>query len=359
MQARHVLTYLAAAGAALAPLGCGRGVTVLGAGATFPAPLYKRWMREYYLRHPDVRVSYQPIGSGAGIRQFTEGLTDFGASDAFMSDDEIKLFHETKRPHRNEGLLQVPLTAGSVVLCYNVPGVGPGLRLTRKAYVDIFLGKITSWDDKAIKDVNPDVELPGLPITVVRRAESSGTTAAFTGHLNAIDPRWKKDRGGPGAGKSINWPTGIGARGNDGVAALIDQTPGAIGYIEYGYADLAQLPMADLQNRKGLPRWYRPAPRFIRPTPESGRLSLAVKKIPDDFKVVVPDPDEPGGYPIVTYTWVLLYRKYENAQTAATLKAVLRYCLTDGQAIAADLGYIPLPKDLIDKALKAVESIEP
>jgi phosphate transport system substrate-binding protein len=286
-----------------------------------------------------------------------------------MSADEIKEFHakEAERPNRNKGLLQVPLTAGSVVLCYNVPGVGPGLKLTRDTYVGIFLGKITSWNDPAIQASNPDVDLPSLDITVVRRSDGSGTTYAFTSHLNAIDPRWHKDKGGPGAGKSVTWPVGIGGRGNNGVAAWIDQTPGAIGYIEYGYADLARreaektgkknnLPMADLQNKKG---------RFIEPGPDSGRLALAEAKVPSDpnvpfdFKLAVPDPVGPDAYPIVTYTWALLYLKYKDAKKAATLREVLRYCLTDGQKIAGELGYIPLPKDLTERALKAVDTIQP
>jgi phosphate transport system substrate-binding protein len=376
MRARHVLLHLAAFGVALTPVGCGgSGVNVFGAGASFPAPLYKRWMREYHLAHRDVRVSYQAIGSGAGIRQFTQGVVDFGATDAFMSADEIKEFHakEAERPNRNKGLLQVPLTAGSVVICYNVPGVGPGLKLTRDTYVGIFLGKITSWNDPAIQASNPNVDLPSLEITVVRRAESSGTTAAFTTHLNAIDKRWHKDNGGPGAGKSVVWPVGIGGRGNNGVAALIDQTPGAIGYIEYGYAELARieaqrtggrnnLPMADLQNKYAL---QHKTDRFIEPGPDSGRLALAEAKVPTDpnmpfdFKLAVPDPEGPDAYPIVTYTWALLYTEYRDGKKAATLREVLRYCLTDGQKIAGELGYIPLPEALIARALKAVDTIQP
>jgi phosphate ABC transporter phosphate-binding protein len=210
-------------------------VTLQGAGATFPAPLYKRWFLEYYKLHPEIRVNYQPVGSGAGIRQFTEGVTTFGASDAYMSQAEIDRVREKARD-----VVLLPMTAGSIVLCYNLPGGIGGLKLARKAYVDIFLGNITSWADPRIQKDNPDAYLPDVPITVVRRSDGSGTTYAFTNHLNAISDDWKKDKGGPGKGKSVSWPVGIGGKGNSGVAALIEQTPGAIGYLEYGYAELLQ-----------------------------------------------------------------------------------------------------------------------
>jgi phosphate transport system substrate-binding protein len=193
-------------------------VTIQGAGATFPAPLYKRWFLEYYKLHPEVRVNYQAIGSGAGIRQFTEGLTVFGASDAAMSKTEVELFQK----HRGGDVQLVPMTAGSVVLCYNVPGVAKDLKLTRRAYLRIFLGEITTWNDQAIATTNPGLPLPSLNITVVRRADSSGTTYAFTNHLKAagenVGIKWT-----PGVGKSVVWPKKemIGGRGNPGVAALI------------------------------------------------------------------------------------------------------------------------------------------
>jgi phosphate transport system substrate-binding protein len=331
----------AALATALCAGGCSGGniIDLQGSGATFPAPLYKRWFLEYYKAHPDVEVNYQAIGSGAGIRQFTQELVDFGASDAAMSDKEIEKV-------RN-GVLLLPMTAGSVVLSYNVPGVTQPLTLSRDAYSRIFLNQITTWDDEAIRKTNPGVNLPSDEIVVVRRAEGSGTTFAFTNHLSAISPAWKK---GPGVGKSVVWPKSIGARGNEGVTALIQQTPGAIGYLEYGYADLAKLPMAVLENHAG---------KYVAPGPESGKAALKGAKIPENLRVFIPDPEGEDAYPIVTYTWILCYQKYADAQRAQTLKEVLRYCLTDGQPIAAKLGYIPLPEGVVRLVLAQVDRIQP
>ncbi len=330
---------VAAAAMLCSACGDGRVVDLQGSGATFPAPLYKRWFLEYYRAHPEVQVNYQAIGSGAGIRQFTQELVDFGASDAAMSDKEIAQV--------KPGVLLLPMTAGSVVLGYNVPGVETPLRLSRDAYVRVFLGEIIRWDDPAIRATNPGVALPALDITVVRRAEGSGTTFAFTNHLSAISPAWKK---GPGVGKSVTWPRSIGARGNDGVTALIEQTPGAIGYLEYGYADLTGIPMAVLENKSG---------RYVAPSPASGTAALHGAKIPENLRIFLPDPENADAYPIVTYTWVLCYRRYADAQKAQALREVLRYGLTDGQKIAGELGYIPLPADVSQRVLAAVGRIEP
>jgi phosphate transport system substrate-binding protein len=313
--------------------------TIQGSGATFPAPLYKRWFLEYYRAHPDVQVNYQAIGSGAGIRQFTEELVDFGASDAAMSDEEIKKV--------KPGVQLLPVTAGSVVICYNLPGVEETLRLSRETYVNIFLGEIRRWDDAAIQKTNEGVTLPPMPITVIRRADGSGTTYAFTSHLSAVSAAWKS---GPGTGKSVVWPVGIGGRGNAGMAALIKQTPGAIGYLEYGFAELSDLPMAVLENRSG---------KYVAPNAKSGQAALANAKVPDNLRIFVTDPEGAHAYPIVTYTWLLCYQKYTDAQKARTLKEVLRYCLTEGQVLAGELGYIPLPPDVVQRSLAAIERIEP
>ena len=271
--------------------------TLQGSGATFPGPLYKRWFLEYYRLHPEVQVNYQAIGSGAGIRQFTEELVEFGASDAAMSDEEIK---KIKR-----GVQLLPVTAGSVVICYNLPGVDSPLHLSRETYVRIFLGEVTRWDDEAIQATNKGVPLPAMPITVVRRADGSGTTYAFTSHLSAVNSRWKE---GPGTGKSVVWPVGIGGRGNAGVAALIKQTPGAVGYLEYGFAELSDLPMAVLENRSG---------KYVAPNPQSGQAALANAKVPDNLRIFVTDPEGPAAYPIVTYTWILCYQNYADAEKGA------------------------------------------
>jgi phosphate transport system substrate-binding protein len=341
MNARSAVGCLVAASLAVISTSCsGRDVIDLqGAGATFPAPLYKRWFLEYYRAHPDTQVSYQSIGSGAGIRQFAERNVDFGASDSAMNDKEIEQV--------KGGVLLLPVTAGSLVLAYNVTGVNTPLRLSRDAYVRIFLGEITSWDDEAIRATNPGVSLPSEEITVVRRADGSGTTYAFTNHLSAVSPAWKN---GPGTGKSVVWPKGVGARGNAGVTALVQQTPGSIGYLEYGYAELGKLPMAVLENHSG---------RYLAPGPASGKAALAGAAIPDNLRVFIPDPKGADAYPIVTYTWILCYKHYADADKAAALKKVLRYCLTDGQQIAGELGYIPLPEDVTSKVLAAVDRIEP
>ena len=236
-------------------------ITLQGAGATFPAPLYKRWFLEYYQKHPDVRVNYQAIGSGAGIRQFIAGMVDFAASDAAMSDDEIKQLNEKTEELRRKGksgVLMLPMTAGSIALAYNLPHIEGTIHLSRKAMAGIFLGNIKYWDDAEIVKDNADLALPHQEITVVRRSEGSGTTFAFTNHLNTISPEWKS---AVGASKTVDkWKTGIGARGNNGVAATIKQTPGAIGYIEAGFAELTHLPMAAIENKKG---------RFREPTAEN------------------------------------------------------------------------------------------
>jgi len=322
------------------------GVDIQGAGATFPAPLYKRWYLEYYRRHPEVRVNYQAIGSGAGIRQFTADLVEFGASDAAMSDKEIEEA-EKQNPRRRHVLL-FPMTAGSIAVCYNVPGAPRDLKLSRQVYVDIFLGKITDWNDSAIATLNPEAQLPDLPITVVRRSDGSGTTFAFTNHLGAASKEWKETIG---VGKSVAWPVGIGGKGNAGVAAWIDQTPGAIGYLEYGYAELLGLAMARLENKAG---------HYVAPNLASGRAALEGLVIPDNLRVWLPDPAGAEAYPIVTYTWILCYTNYDDKpDRAAALRNVLDFCLTEGQQWSAELGYIPLPALLADRARMAVQNIKP
>jgi phosphate transport system substrate-binding protein len=350
------LMSLMAAVSCFCSLSCsGRGTSLQGAGATFPAPLYKRWFLEYYKRHPGIRVNYQGIGSGAGIRQFTEGVVAFGASDSAMSKDEVKKFIQ----ERGSDVQLLPMTAGSVVLCYNLPDGPEELRLSRKAYLGIFLGKITTWNDPIIAACNRGASLPSTDITVVRRAEGSGTTYALTNHLKWVskDTRdktisWKWE-----SGASKEWPFKhmIGAKGNPGVAALIQQTPGAIGYLEYGYADLAKLPTAVLENHFG--RYIN-----IRKNPESGEAALKGVDLPKDYRIWVPDPVGKDAYPIVTYTWLLCYKDYSkykrNPQLGGPLKEVIRFCLTEGQNFNKELGYIRLPPRIAEKVLKAVDNIK-
>jgi phosphate transport system substrate-binding protein len=343
--ARHLLLLPFVAAACCLPLACSSGddITLQGSGATFPAPLYKRWFLEYYKAHPEVRVNYTPIGSGAGIRQFTVGLVSFGASDAGMSPAEIQ-----KLPAEFGGVRLLPMTAGSIVLSYNLPGVSQQLKLSRKAYLGIFLREITSWNDPEIATHNPEVALPDTPITVVTRADSSGTTYAFTYHLKAVGEAIGKEWT-PGADKSVKWPESIAAQGNDGVAALVQLTPGAVGYLEFGYAELAGLSMAALENHAG---------RFLPPTPESGLKALDGAPIPKDLQIKVPDPQGAEAYPIVTYTWLLCRGRYADAQEAETLKNVIRYCLQDGQRINAELGYLPLPEEVARRSLAELDEIK-
>jgi phosphate transport system substrate-binding protein len=320
-------------------LGQGDDVTLQGAGATFPAPLYKRWFLEYYKLHPDVRVNYQPIGSGAGIRQFTAELINFGASDAAMSDREIEKVQS--------GVVLIPATAGAVAVSYNLPGGPAQLRLSRKALIGIAQGKIDNWNDPAIAATNPGTALPDLAITFVRRSDGSGTTYCFTNHLSAISEEWQKD---PGVGKSVVWPVGIGAKGNSGVAALIQQTPGAIGYIEAGYAELTGLAIAAIENKAGT---------YALPTPENCKVALAEAKIPANLRMWVPDPAGRDAYPIVTYTWLLCFKNYPDAKVAETLKQVIHFGLTEGQKYSEELGYVPLPEKVAERALAALKEITP
>ncbi len=313
-------------------------VDLHGAGASFPAPLYDKWFKTYVAAHPNSRVDYQSQGSGAGVTQFTNKTIDFGASDRAMTDEEIAKV--------DRGVQLLPMTAGSVVLAYNIPELKAPLRLSRAAYSGIFLGKITKWNDKAIADTNPGVALPASNITVVHRADSSGTTFVFTQHLSAISPEWKS---GPGTSQSPNWPTGVGAKGNEGVTSTITQTPGSIGYIEYGYAKQTGLSAAVLENKAG---------KYVEANTASSQAALSGTALPENLRAFLPDPDGEGAYPIVTYTWLLLYKKYDSAATASAVKDVVKYCLTDGQSVSESLGYVPLPKSVVDAGLKALDGVQ-
>ncbi|MCE0484958.1 MAG: phosphate ABC transporter substrate-binding protein PstS [Methylacidiphilales bacterium] len=314
-------------------------ITLNASGATFPAPLYGRWFQEYNKLHPDVRVNYQGVGSGSGIKSFTAGLTDFGASDAAMSDTEIAAV-------KDGGVVLLPMTAGSIVLCYNVPGVTDSIKLPRDVYPAIFLGQITKWNDPKITAANPGVTLPDLPITVAYRADGSGTTYNFTNHLAAISPDFKTKVGG---GKLVKWPAGVGGKGNEGVTALIKQTAGTIGYVEYGYAMKTHLPMATLQNQAG---------KFVAPTADSGSTALAQVTLPDNLRAFITDPAGDGSYPIVTFTWWLCHTTYTKPGAADTIKALANWALTDGQKLAPDLGYLPLPAPVVAKVQGAVNTIK-
>jgi phosphate transport system substrate-binding protein len=312
-------------------------VELSGAGATFPAPLYQQWFKDYNTVHADVTIDYQGIGSGAGIKQFTAGTIDFGASDAAMTDAQIGAV--------KDGVLLLPMTAGEVVLTYNLDGVAD-LKLSRDAEAGIFLGTITKWNDPAIASQNPGVNLPDAQINVVHRADGSGTSYCFTNHLSAINADWQK---GPGKGTSVKWPTGVGGKGNDGVTNLVKQSAGSIGYVEYGYAMAHNLAMATLQNKAG---------KFVKPTLEAGATALATINLPADLRAFEPDPTGDASYPIVTFTWLLVHPTYSDAAKGNAIKAVINYGLTEGQKISTKLGYIPLPDAVVVKVKAAADTIK-
>lgn len=315
-------------------------VRLIGSGASFPFPIYSAWFKQFSKETPGVTVDYQAKGSGAGIQDFINKTVDFAASDAAMTDEEI-----AKVPG---GAVLLPMTAGEIVLAYNIPGVPSGLKLARDVYPDIFLGKITNWSDPRIAATNPGVTLPNLPITVVRRSDSSGTTFVFTKHLAAISPEFKEK---VGSGTTVQWPSSdkfVAAPKNDGVTATIKQTPGAIGYIEYGFAKLTKANVAALQNRTG---------NFVEPGEASGKAALASAKLASDLRGWVEDPDGAEAYPIASFTWMLFYKDQDDAK-AEVLRKLVEYNLTQGQKIADSMGYIPLPEEVVEKVRAASAQIQ-
>jgi len=311
-----------------------------GSGASFPFPLYSTWFKNFSTAQKSISVDYQAKGSGAGIQDFINHTVDFAASDAAMTDEEM-----AKVPG---GVQLLPMTAGEIALAYNLAGV-KGLKLPRDVYAGIFLGKITKWSDPKIKAANPGASPSDQDITVVRRADSSGTTFVFTTHLSAISEEWKK---GPGAGTTVKWPSGdklVASPKNDGVAATIRQTPGAIGYVEYAFAKFAKLEMASLQNKAG---------QYVTPGGKGGEEALASVKLPADLRAWLPDPEGAQAYPIATYTWLLLYKKNPDAKKAAALRELVDYCLTEGQKVSSQMGYIPLPPSVASVVKKAAENVQ-
>ena len=312
-------------------------VKLMGAGASFPAPLYNKWSKDYNGLHSNVQVDYQSVGSGSGVKNFINKTVDFGASDAGMKPEEIAQV--------DVGVQLLPMTAGAIVLAYNLEGV-PELKLVREAYVGIFLGKVTKWNDPLIAKANPGAKLPDIPINVVVRADSSGTTFVFSQHLAAISPEFAKS---PGVNTMPNWAVGTRSKGNEGVTASIRTTPGAIGYIEYGYAKGQGLAMATLENKAG---------KFVQASTASAQASLAAVEMPADLVAWLPDPAGDGSYPIVTYTWLLCYKRYDDANKLKALKGVIEYGLTEGQKSSEQLGYVPLPAPVVAKVRDALNNIQ-
>ena len=317
-------------------------VSLVGAGASFPAPLYQRWFQDINGKYPKVQINYQSVGSGAGVEQFTAGTVDFGASDTAMKDEEIAKVGDNKG-----GVLLLPMTAGSIVLAYNLPDVQGELKLPRQVYSDILLGKITKWNDPQIAAANSGVKLPDQNITVVHRSDGSGTTGVFTKHLSAISPEWKSK---VGEGKTVQWPTGVGAKGNEGVTAQIKQTVGAIGYVEYGYAKNNNVKFASLENKAG---------KFVAPSDQSASKTLEAVELPENFRAFISDPEGDDAYPVVTYTWMIAHKKYDDPAKAKAVEAMIEYGLTEGQKNSAELGYVPLPKNVVEKVATAADQISP
>jgi phosphate transport system substrate-binding protein len=325
-----------APGAPAASSSSGDLVRLQGAGASFPAPLYQKWFKAYTASKANVQVDYQSVGSGSGVKSFIDKTVDFGASDAAMTPEEIARV--------DVGAQLLPMTAGAIVLAYNLPDVKQ-LKLSRKAYAGIFLGEVKKWNDPLITATNPDVKLPDLPINVVERADASGTNFVFTRHLSAISEAFSKN---PGFGTMVNWPVGTRSKGNEGVTTALKTTPGSIGYVEYGYAKSQSLAMATLENKSGA---------FVDASTASGQAALANVVLPENLIVWASDPDGKDSYPIVTYTWMLLYKKYPDKKKHDAIVDLVTYGVTDGQKDAEALGYIPLPPTVVDKIKAALQNV--
>ena len=301
-------------------------VDLTGAGATFPFPLYSKWFNDYAAQK-GVRINYQSIGSGGGIRQLSEQTVDFGASDSPMKDDELA-------KARGGRVLHVPTVIGAVALIYNVPELRGQLKLDGATVADIFLGRIRKWNDPRIAALNPGVTLPDADILVVHRSDGSGTTYIFTDYLASVSPAWA---GGPGRGKEVQWPAGLGAKGNEGVAGQVKQTPGAIGYAELAYAKQNALSAAAIRNANG---------EFIAPSVESATAAAAGLSLPanTDYRVSIVNAKGAGAYPITSFTWILLYENQRDPAKGQKLVDFLTWALTEGEKQAAALDYAPLPE---------------
>ncbi len=308
-------------------------VLINGAGASFPAPLYAKWFSEYQTIKPDTKINYQSIGSGGGIRQFGQRTVDFGASDAPMTDEQIK---EVKEP-----VVHIPTVLGAVVVTYNLPV--KGLQLSGEVIGEIFQGTITKWNDAKIQALNANLALPNTAILVVHRSDGSGTTQIFTDYLTKASKGWKAK-----SGTSVNWPTGLGGKGNEGVAGLVKQTPGAIGYVELIYAKSNHLEFAAVQNRAG---------KFIVPDMKSVSAAAAATKIPEDFRVSLTDAAGKEAYPISGFTYLLVWQKSPDPVKGAKLVDFLKWAVKDGQKFAEGLHYAPLPTALVPKVQTKIGTV--
>ena len=341
---KKILTsLLMVAVASLFAVAVGAQGQITGAGATFPYPIYSKWF-DVYSKMKGVQINYQSVGSGAGIRQITAGTVDFGASDGPMTDEQIANFEK----ERGGGILHFPTVLGAVVPTYNIPGVTESLKFTQKAIADIYLGKITKWNDSEITKSNPGVKLPADDIVVVHRSDGSGTTYIWTDFLSKVSEDWKSK---VGKNTSVNWPVGLGGKGNEGVSGLVKQTPDAIGYVELIYALQNKLPFGDVQNAAGV---------FVRASLETTTAAAAgaAKEMPADFRVSITNAPGKGAYPICSFTWLLIPAKIQDAGKRDTLKGFLRWMMTDGQKDTEALYYAPLPKQVVAQEEKAISKIQ-
>ena len=308
-----------------------------GAGATFPYPIYSKWFDEYAKVDPSVRFNYQSIGSGGGQKQILAQTVDFGASDGPMSDDNL-----TKAPGK---ILHIPTVAGAVVMTYNLPG-NPALKLDGETIADIFLGKIKKWNDPKIAALNPGAKLPENEIVVVHRSDGSGTTFIFTDYLSKVSAEWKQKAGN---NTSVNWPTGIGGKGNEGVSGQVKQTPGAIGYVELIYAIQNKMPYAEVKNAAG---------QFVKASIESVTAALGTANIPDDFRFSMTNAPGESAYPIAGATWLLVYEQQKDPAKGKKLIEFLKWAMTKGEGMAKDLNYAPLPNEVQQRVLQRIDEIK-
>lgn len=344
--ARIIAAFLVAVSSALilgactsSPTGSNAEVRLTGAGATFPNPIYQKWFSEYNKAHANLKFDYQSIGSGGGIRQVSEGTVDFGGSDAPMKDEDLKA--------AKGEILHIPTVLGADVITYNLPAVSTELKFTPETIAGIFLGSIKKWNDPQVASSNPGVTLPSSDITVIHRSDGSGTTFVFTDYLSKVSPEWKEK---VGAGTSVNWPVGNGAKGNEGVMGQVKQTPNSIGYVELIYAEQNKLPYASVRNFAG---------EFVRPALESITAAAAsvAGQIPADLRVSITNAPGASAYPISSFTYLLVYKEQQDQAKGKALVDFLWWAIHDGEQMAKDLLYAPLPQEVVKKAEQKIDSI--
>lgn len=319
-------------------------LSITGAGATFPYPIYSKWFDEYHKLKNNTQINYQSVGSGAGIRQITEGTVDFGASDGPMNDEQLKAYQDK----HGFPILHFPTVLGAVVPTYNIPGVTASLNFTPEALAGIYLGKITKWNDPAIAGPNPGVSLPADEIVVVHRSDGSGTSYVWTDYLSKVSEEWKSK---VGKGTSVNWPVGLGGKGNEGVSGQVKEQPNSIGYVELIYAASNNIPYGSVKN---------PAGKFVKANlaSVSAAATGAVTEMPADFRVSITNASGADSYPISTFTWLLIPEKFSDASKRDALKGFAKWALTDGQNYVESLQYAKLPKPVVAKELKALEQVQ-